>query len=222
MSAETIVGYCRACGKALDQASVQAAQGGIYCKEHVPADAGAPYASPYTSSVPPPIPNPNVSPAGAFVLGLIPGVGAIYNGQYIKGLIHVVILGMLFGIANSGISESMTPVVVLMIIGFFAYQAFEAYHTAQKRRMGLPVEEMSGLASAPQGGPRFPAAPVILIGLGVVLLLDNLGYLELRRILRFWPVLLIGLGVYMLMNRFAGASSSPSASSPSTSRESRL
>jgi hypothetical protein len=36
----------------------------------------------------------------------------------------------------------------------------------------------------------------------VVLLLDNLGYLELRRILRFWPVLLIGLGVYMLVNQF--------------------
>jgi TM2 domain-containing membrane protein YozV len=220
MSAETIVGYCRACGKALDQASVQAAQGGIYCKEHVPADAGAPYASPYTSSVPPPIPNSNVSPGGAFVLGLIPGVGAIYNGQYIKGLIHVVILGLLFGIANSGVSESVEPVVVLMIIGFFAYQAFEAFHTAQKRRLGHPVDEMSGLASG-TGAARFPAAPVILIALGVVLLLDNLGYLELRRILRFWPVLLIGLGVYMLMNRLGGASSA-TASSPPASRESQL
>src|SRR5579863_9226937 len=169
MSAETIVGYCRACGKALDQASVQAAQGGIYCKEHVPAEGAAsspyasPYGSPYTSAVPPPIPNPQVSPGAAFVLGLIPGVGAIYNGQYIKGLIHVVILGLLFGIANSGISDSVQPVVVLMIIGFFAYQAFEAFHTAQKRRMGLAVEEMSGLAAASPHGPRFPVAPVILI-----------------------------------------------------------
>ena len=32
-------------------------------------------------------PNPSV----AAVLGLIPGVGAMYNGQYFKGLIHVVI-----------------------------------------------------------------------------------------------------------------------------------
>ena len=201
MTAEMIVGYCRACGKALDQASVQAAQGGIYCKEHVPVDAGAPYASPYTSAVPPPIPNPHVSPGGAFVLGLIPGVGAIYNGQYLKGLIHVLVLGLLFGIANSGVSDSVTPVVVLMIIGFFAYQAFEAFHTAQKRRMGVPVEEMSGLAAGPT---RFPLAPVILIGLGAVLLMDNLGYFELRRILRFWPALLILLGVYMLINRLSG------------------
>jgi len=28
----------------------------------------------------------NTSPALAFLLGLIPGVGAIYNGQYVKGL----------------------------------------------------------------------------------------------------------------------------------------
>jgi hypothetical protein len=208
MSAETIVGYCRACGKALDQASVRSAQGAIYCQEHVPAE-GAP-ASPYSSAAPPPIPNPNVSPGAAFVLGLIPGVGAIYNGQYIKGLIHVVILGLLFGIANSGISEATEPVVVLMIIGFFAYQAFEASHTAQKRRMGLAVDEVSGLVSGPT---RFPVAPVILIALGIVLLLDNLGYLELRRILRFWPVLLIGLGVYMLVNRF-GALTTPKEPRP--------
>lgn len=197
MSSETIVGYCRACGKALDQNSVRSAQGAIYCQEHVPAE-GAP-ASPYSSPVPPPIPNPHVSPQAAFVLGLIPGVGAIYNGQYIKGLVHVVILGLLFGIANSGISDSTEPVVVLMIIAFFAYQAFEAAHTAQKRRLGQAVDEVWGLGSGPT---RFPVAPVVLIALGVVLLLDNLGYLELRRILRFWPVLLIGLGVYMLVNQF--------------------
>ena len=184
----------------MDQANVHAALGGIYCQEHLPAEGVA--ASPYSSAAPPPIPNPHVSPGAAFVLGLIPGVGAIYNGQYIKGLIHVVILGLLFGIANSGISDSATPVVVLMIIGFFAYQAFEAYHTAQKRRMGLAVDEASGLVA---GSMRFPVAPVILIALGVLLLLDNLNLLELRRILRFWPVLLIGLGVYMLMNRFGQA-----------------
>ncbi len=40
-TAGTIVGYCRACGKALDQASVRRAHGTIYCKEHVPLDETA-------------------------------------------------------------------------------------------------------------------------------------------------------------------------------------
>ena len=52
---------------------------------------------------------------------------------------------------------------------------------------------------------RFPVAPVVLIALGVVFLLDNLDLLELRRMLRYWPVLLIALGVYMLYIRMAGS-----------------
>ena len=42
---------------------------------------------------------------------------------------------------------------------------------------------------------------VILIALGVVFLLDNLGIFEFRQALRYWPLLLIGLGVYMLYLR---------------------
>jgi len=32
-----IVGYCRACGKALDSASVHTAHGTIYCADHAPS-----------------------------------------------------------------------------------------------------------------------------------------------------------------------------------------
>jgi hypothetical protein len=48
-----IVGYCRACGKALDSANVRTAHGTIYCAEHVPAEppvSDSPYASPYTAT----------------------------------------------------------------------------------------------------------------------------------------------------------------------------
>jgi len=33
----------------------------------------------------------DVSPGLALFLGLIPGVGAIYNGQYAKGMVHAII-----------------------------------------------------------------------------------------------------------------------------------
>jgi len=200
MSADTIAGYCRACGKALPEAEVQRAQGALYCKEHVPME-GAP-ASPYNAPPysGPPINNSGISPGLAFGLGFIPGVGAIYNGQYAKGLVHVAVIGVLFSIANAEIPENFQPLVVLMLVAFWAYMPFEAYHTARNRQLGHPVDEFSSLA--PMGGSRFPVAPVILIGLGTVLLLDNLGLFELRRMLRFWPVLLIGAGLYMLFNRY--------------------
>ena len=69
--------------------------------------------------------------------------------------------------------------------------------------MGHPVDEFSSLA--PIGSSQFPVAAVLLIGMGTVLLLDNLGILELRRMLRYWPLLLIGAGLYMLYNRFSGS-----------------
>jgi Domain of unknown function (DUF5668) len=201
-----IVGYCRACGKALDAASVHNAHGTIYCAEHVPPEpppiSDSPYSSPYTSTAPPPIPHPEVSPGVAFVLGLIPGVGAIYNGQYAKGLIHVFILGMLFTIINSNDVGGFEPLFGVLIPGFWAYMAFEAYHTARLRRMGQPVDEFSSLVPG-RGGSRFPVAPILLIALGVVFLLNNLDIFELRRMLRFWPVLLIALGLYLLYLRMS-------------------
>ena len=208
-----IVGYCRACGRALDSGSVHTAHGTIYCAEHVPSEPQAaseatdsPYANPYAASTSPPVPHPDVSPGVAFVLGLIPGVGAIYNGQYAKGLIHVFILGMLFTIVGSNDVGGFEPLFGVLIPGFWAYMAFEAYHTAKLRQMGQPVDEFSSLVPG-HGGSRFPVAPILLIALGVVFLLNNLELFELRRMLRFWPVMLIALGLYMLYLRMTGTSS---------------
>jgi cell wall-active antibiotic response 4TMS protein YvqF len=212
MSSEAkVVGYCRACGKALDETTVHTAQGTIYCAEHVPAQQPPPIAaaveapSPYTSATPPPVPNLEVSPAIAFLLGMIPGVGAIYNGQYIKGLVHVVILGLMISILHSDAAGGMEALLGMMLSAFWFYMAFEAYHTAKKRRMGLAVDDFSSLVPATHGHGKFPAAPILLIALGAIFLLNNLGVVELRRMLRYWPILLIVLGVYMLYIRVAGA-----------------
>jgi Domain of unknown function (DUF5668) len=208
MSAETIAGYCRACGRALAEPDVHRAHGALYCKDHVPRE-GAPAApdlpnsSPYSSSTYSGPPNSDISPGLAFMLGLIPGVGAIYNGQYAKGLVHVAVIGVLISILDADVPNGLTPLVALMLVAFWAYMPFEALHTARKRQLGHPVDELSSLM--PMGGSQFPAVPVLLIGLGAVLLLDNLGIFELRRMLRFWPVLLIGAGLYMLYNRFSSS-----------------
>jgi hypothetical protein len=158
--------------------------------------------------------NPEVSPALAFVLGWIPGVGAIYNGQYIKGLIHVACIGLAISILNND-PGPLEPLIALMLAAFWIYMPFEAYHTARHRRAGRPVDPVSSLIAVPGRTTKFPAGPVILIALGVVLLLDNLGLLEIRRALRFWPALLIAAGVYMLYARITASSASSSSSSSS-------
>jgi hypothetical protein len=203
MSEATIAGYCRACGKALAEGDVHQSHGALYCKEHLPMD-GTP-SSPYGKGAPPPYNGgmPTMSgapsPGVAFVLGLIPGVGAIYNGQYAKGLVHVMVVGLAISILNNDAAGGFEPLVGLMLAAFWVYMPFEAYHTARNRQLGHPVDELSSLV--PVRGSHFPAIPVILIGLGTIILLNNLGIFELRRALRFWPLLLIGSGLYMLYSR---------------------
>jgi hypothetical protein len=220
--APKIVGYCRACGKPLDEITVRNAHGTIYCEEHIPmqqqtvpplplpaAASDSPYTSPYTAPAPPPIANHDVSPGLAFVLGLIPGVGAIYNGQYAKGLVHVIIIGLTISILSNGAARGFEPLLSLLLAGFWFYMAFEAYHTARRRQQGLVVDEFSSLFPS-RGAHNFPIAPILLIVLGVIFLLNNLDFLQVDRMIRYWPVLLIVLGVYMLYLRLAGSSENES------------
>jgi hypothetical protein len=213
------VAYCRACGKALCQSCQRTAQGTIYCEEHMPAeqtinvDAAQSGPSPWTAmpAAVPPAPRPDLgaSPGLAFLLGFIPGVGAIYNGQYAKGLIHVVVLGTLISIASSGVSSDFGGLIGLMIAAWFFYMAFEAYHTAKKRQLGMPVDEFSSIVPLRGRQGRFPIAPVVLIALGVFFLLVNFDLVRFRDVIRFWPVFLIALGAYMLWVRLAGAPAGP-------------
>jgi TM2 domain-containing membrane protein YozV len=79
------------------------------------------------------------SPAAAAVLGLIPGVGAMYNGQFLKGFIHVVVFAVLIGVTGH------FPLCGLFIAAWILYQSFEAYHTARALRDGDPVPDPLGL-----------------------------------------------------------------------------
>ncbi len=286
--------YCQNCGKALCE---QCARKGmslgsatqVFCEECLTAwqqagqFRGAAFGAP-----PPGGPNPGLAAA----LGLIPGVGAMYNGQFFKGLIHVVIFAVLISITDH------YDIFGLFIAAWIFYQSFEAYHTAKARRDGQPVPDPLGLnevsnwlnlswhsrnpaeewekqqqakaagqnpagGNAPNpggnpgpnpaanpnpgayqpyaGGPyqssyqaaytppaagpasgfdpaappippmppvppphwrrREPVGAVILIGLGLIFLLNQMGYVTARIIEYSWPLALIALGVWMILRR---------------------
>jgi TM2 domain-containing membrane protein YozV len=165
----------------------------------VPPPYAVPGATPYTAG------DPGTSPGLAFVLGMIPGVGAIYNGQYVKGLIHVIILGILISIVSSDASAGLGPLFGMLIAVWWAYMAFEAYHTAKKRQFGHPVDEFSSIVPLHSNRRGFPVGPVILIAFGVLFLMNTMDILRFDRMIRYWPVLLIVLGGYMLYERIAGS-----------------
>ena len=215
--------YCRACGKPVCDACRADAYGTVYCAEHIPGQAAAPPppqpAAPPLSSAPPPPPygppaawpgsRGDVSPALAFFLGLIPGVGAIYNGQYAKGLVHAVVWGVLMSIATSNAVHGMEAVFVMLVIAWWAYMAIEAHRTAHKLRNGEPVDEYSSVLDLRGGPAHFPVAGIALIVLGVLLLLHTLDVLDFEYVVRYWPVLLIAAGVYLLWSRFSSHEAAP-------------
>jgi len=92
------------------------------------------YQQPFVPAVPG-APNPSA----AAVLGLIPGVGAMYNGQFFKGLIHVVIFAVLVSITE------YHGIFGIFIGAWVLYQSFEAYHTARALREGQPLPDPLGL-----------------------------------------------------------------------------
>jgi hypothetical protein len=191
-----------------------------YAPGSAPLGSASSYASApgYTPGTPPPgfAPPPGyappppfraqstVSPALAFFLGLIPGVGAIYNGQYAKGLVHAIVWGLLMSIANSRAANGLEPIFVMLVIAWWAYMAFEAHRTAQRLQAGEAVDEYSSLVPMRGRGDQAPVAGVALVLLGTLLLLHTLELFDFDRVARYWPVLVIALGVYLLWGVVAG------------------
>lgn len=196
-----VASFCRNCGKALTEQE-KATEGAMYCAACGPAMR--PHPAP---AVPPPLPNPpaanpSVSPGLAFLLGLMPGVGAIYNGQYAKGLLHAFAFGLFITILENN-GHGGQALVGMMAAAFFIYMPFEAYHTAKKRMLGEPVDEFSSLVSMQSNPTGVPMGPIAIIVVGVIFLLNNLDILHIHQIVRFWPLLLIAAGVYQLRQRIS-------------------
>ena len=125
--------YCQNCGKAMCPNCVRTTPAGqILCEPCLTAWQS--YGQPFAAA-PPGTP----SPAVAAVLGIIPGVGAMYNGQFIKGLVHVVVFAALVSATH------IWSLFGILIAGWIFYQIFDAYHTARARRDGEPLPDPLGL-----------------------------------------------------------------------------
>ncbi len=203
--------YCRSCGKPVCDECRRDALGTVYCAEHVPIAAAPPpppqaaAPGPVPGAAMPPVPQfayPDISPGLAFFLGWIPGVGAIYNAQYAKGLVHAVVWGILVSLCDAMASSGTQAVFVMLTIAWTFYMAFEAYHTARKRRAGEPVDEYSSILDLRGRKENIPVAGIALVVLGVLMLLHTLDLLNFERVARYWPILLIAAGLYLLYGRF--------------------
>jgi hypothetical protein len=212
------VAYCRTCGKALCANCTRPVRGVIYCEDCLGArmEGTAPtgttgfVSSTFTPAasgqIPPPPPpvgsgsGPNPTVAG-ILAGFFPfGVGAVYTGQYAKGLAHLAIFVLLIAGCNSG--GDVLPAISGIGIAFFVvYQIIDAVRSARAIQAGMPAPDPYGLGATFGGGAKIetskiPIGAVVLILLGVLFLLHTMGFAEYGMD-RFWPLILIALGAWL-------------------------
>jgi hypothetical protein len=142
------------------------------------------------------------SPGVALALGFIPGVGAIYNGQITKAISQVLIFGCLIAMSDR-VHGGLDTVFGLGAAAFYFYMVIDSFQTAKAKSSGQPVPEWFGLSEMKLNAP---VGAALLIGLGILFLLDNLGIPVLNQLGRFWPVLLIVAGLLLLQRRLGGGS----------------
>ena len=161
------------------------------------------------ASAPPAAPGSGPNPALAGILGAIPfGVGAVYNGQYAKGLAHLVIFSLLVAgtHATGRGSETLVALCGIGIAFFVIYQIVDAVRSARAIQAGLPAPDPFGLARTFSPGQKIdtrkvPTGALVLIVLGGLFLFSTTGLFELN-FNRLWPALLILLGGWMFANRW--------------------
>jgi len=208
-----IAAYCRTCGKPLCSNCTRQVMGVIYCENclaervsgSAPPAPALPYQALYRGPVQP-VTGPNPALAG-ILAGFFPlGVGAVYCGQYAKALGHLIIFVLLIVGVNHSTSDAMSTIFGLSIAAFYFYQLIDAIKSAKALQSGQPAPDPFGLGSMFTTGEKHearagvPTGAVVLIVLGVLFLLHNLGpwYLAFDTV---WPILLIALGAWLFAKR---------------------
>ena len=151
--------FCQFCGKPLCKDCVRNVGGSVFCEacltERLRGSGANPSAPIFTGT-----PHPML----AALLGFIPGVGAMYNGQYAKAIAHVLIFAVL-----ASLSDHTGGIFGALCAAWVFYQVFDAYQTAVARRDGHPLPNPFGLNDIAQrlgihptpGMPGVPPVPPV-------------------------------------------------------------
>ena len=133
-------------------------------------------------------------PRRAGFFALIPGLGAVYNRQYMKAVLHFAIFAGLIELSDE------VEVFVLATIAFYVFQMMDAYRSATAIAETQPADA----SSAAESELNLPLWGGALVLMGVVLLLDTLGAIRLSSLATYWPILFILLGLYLIYVNMSG------------------
>jgi len=137
------------------------------------------------------------NPSLAAFLAIFPGMGAIYNGNVLKGITFILVFAVLIVLTSNAYSAD-SAVFGLMIAGFYIYQIIDSYNEAcQLNKYGRAAEERA------RGGEDLSLfSAIVVLVIGVLFQLVNFDLLSFRQVTRLWPLALIAFGIKIVFNYY--------------------
>lgn len=146
----------------------------------------------------------------AAFFALLPGMGAVYNRQNIKAVVHFVTIVGLFQLASTKLAPAF---FALAGLASYSYSIVDAYRTAQSVARGeSPAADEERFKRALI--KRAPVLGVVLIAAGLLIVLNFLRPFTIITFARLFPVALIILGGYLLTRYFKRSRDEGSEQSP--------
>lgn len=134
----------------------------------------------------------------AALCALIPGMGAVYNRQNLKAVVHFVSIVFLFNLPKLQILPGLFALAGVVV---YIYSMMDAYRTAVRLGEGESAEadEARFKQRLARNAPALGIGFIVLGALSVLRLLQPFAFINLGRLL---PVGLIILGGYLLTRYF--------------------
>jgi hypothetical protein len=130
------------------------------------------------------------SPGLAAFLSLFPGLGQVYNGRIARAVLFF------FGFVGSiYLTSEGHPFPFAFAIGFvYLWNMIDAWKGAN----AINARFLGGRTEPDEDAVESPVWGASLALFGVLILFNNLGWLDLERLARWWPILLIAIGAYFV------------------------
>ncbi|NWG14363.1 MAG: hypothetical protein HXY20_12605 [Acidobacteria bacterium] len=194
--------FCSTCSKALCAECSHQIKGKYYCQDCLVQ--GAEWATAVKD-----LRIPADSPKRAAVCSLIPGMGAVYNNEYMKALTYFAVFAALVIMG-----DRIHGIFGFAAFAFIVFTMFDSYRSAEARARAR-------LEGGPVPGNTRDRTPfawgVFLVLLGVLFLLQNIiPYYFLNRL---WPVVFILLGGYLVWRSVQDRAGNPKPPGQTTGGE---
>jgi hypothetical protein len=136
-------------------------------------------------------------PLYAGALALFPGVGNLYNGLYLRGIIFFSLVATLLAVATDARGDH--PVLGFCVAFVWIFNIIDSVRQAKLINFGyaqdLGLEDLPKVPKAGQGGLL---AGVLFLILGVIASLEVFFKVDLSWVIGYWPLAPLALGVGLL------------------------